>query len=105
MIQTLTTENEFNKLFKSASKGEKNLMFLFLSPDYDRTSRELRRYLMRGNYKQRNKLYIVNSFITPHAFAAYRTTKVPTLVSIIEKRRTLETYLPFIYNSLGVAAQ
>ena len=105
MIKTLVTENSFNKLFKKASRGEEDLMFLFLSPDYDETCRRLREYLSEGNHKLKNKLYLVNSFITPHAFSAYNTTKVPCLVSVINRKRKSESYLPFIYNSLGVFPQ
>ena len=103
MINTLTTENSFNKLFKKAARGDDDLMFLFLSPDYDKSCRDLRTELVRGNHTLKNKLCIVNSFITPHAFAAYNTTKVPCLVSIIRKERKTENYLPFIYERLGVS--
>ncbi len=105
MMSVLATENEFNKLFKRATRGEKDVMFLFLSPDYDKTCKQLRGHLLKGNYKQGKNLYIVNSFVTPHAFVAYNTTQVPCLVSIINKRRKTETYLPFIYDSLGVCLQ
>lgn len=103
MIKTLTTENSFNKLFRKASRGEENAMFLFTSPDYDAACRELIAELERGNHKLKNKLYIVNSFLTPHAFAAYKTTKVPCLVSVLDKERRSETYLPFIYEKVGIS--
>jgi hypothetical protein len=103
MIKTLNTENSFNKLFRQASRGEENTMFLFTSPDYDTACRELLVELKRGNHRLKNKLYIVNSFLTPHAFAAHRTTKVPCLVSVINKERKSETYLPFIYERMGIS--
>ena len=105
MIKTLTTENSFNKLFKKASRGEENSMFLFLSPNYDKACRELLAELKRGNHKLVHNLYTVNSFITPHAFAAHNTTKVPCLVSVVKKERNSETYLPFIYEKVGASLQ
>jgi hypothetical protein len=105
MIKLLTTENSFNKTIKRASRGEGDAMFLFLSPDYDAASKNLRRSLKENNHKIKSKLYIVDSFITPHAFVAHNTTQVPTLVTITDKKKRSESYLPFIYDRLGVVCQ
>ena len=105
MIKLLTTENSFNKILKKASRGEEDAMFLFLSPDYDTASRNLRKHLKENNHKVKRKLYIVDSFITPHAFVAHNTTQVPTLVTISDKKKRSESYLPFIYERLGVVCQ
>jgi len=102
MINFINTENSFNKLVRRATRGEEDISFLFLSPEYDKASMNLKRALEKKKYKLRKKVYIVDSFVTPHAFVAYNTTKVPTLVNVFDKKKTIESYLPFIYDCLGL---
>ena len=102
MINYITTENAFNKVLKRGMKYAENVVILFTSP-YDSVSRDILDQVERGNHKLRSKLHVVDSFETPHAFVACKTTKVPCLVNINDKKKDIEYYLPFIYEKLGVS--
>jgi len=102
MINHVKTENSFNKLLRQGIKNAEDVSFLFTSP-YDSASRNLMEEIVRGNHKLRNPLHVVNSFETPHAFVACKTTQVPCLVDVKNRKKNVEYYLPFIYEKLGVS--
>ena len=102
MINYITTENAFNKLLKKGTKNSEEVSFLFISP-YDKVSQQILRAIEDGNHKLSERLHVVDSFETPHAFMACNTTKVPCLVNIKDKKKKIEYYIPFIYEKLGVS--
>ena len=102
MIEYIKTENAFNKLLKKGTKYEEDVSILFMSP-YDKASNALILEIEKGNHKIPNRLNVVDSFETPHAFVACNTTQVPCLVNIKDKKKDIEYHLPFIYEKLGVS--
>ena len=104
MINHVKTENSFNKLLRQGIRNAEDVSFLFTSP-YDPASRNLIGEIREGNHKLRKPLYVVNSFETPHAFVACKTTQVPCLVDVKNRKKNVEYYLPFIYEKLGISPQ
>jgi hypothetical protein len=102
MINHVKTENSFNKLLRQGIKNAENVSFLFTSP-YDVASRNLVKEIRKGNHKLRRTLHVVDSFETPHAFVACKTTQVPCFVDVKHRKKNVEYYLPFIYEKLGVS--
>ena len=47
-------------------------------------------------------LYVVNSFMMPHAFVIFKTTKVPHLIQFKKGVMESEDYLGMIYKELGL---
>ena len=102
MINYIKTENAFNKILKKGVKDSENINILFTS-SYDKTSQAILREITSGNHKLSDKLHVVDSFETPHAFVAYNTSQVPCLVNITNKKKNIEYHVPFIYEKLGVS--
>ena len=103
MINFIKTENSFNKLLKRGIKYAEDVNILFTSP-YDDMSQSILTEVENGNHTLETPLHVVSSFDTPHAFVAYKTTQVPCLVSIRNRKKYIEYYVPFIYERVGISA-
>ena len=77
---------------------------MFVSP-YDEMSKKIINYIEEGNHNLKAPLHVVDSFETPHAFVACKTTGVPCLVSIKNRKKLIEYYVPVIYERVGIDAQ
>jgi hypothetical protein len=104
MINFIKSENAFNKILKRGIKHCEDTSILFISP-YDKPSQRLLNEVENGNHTLRDPLNVVDSFKTPHAFVACHTTQVPCLVSIRNRRKEIQYYLPLIYERLGISDQ
>ena len=95
------TENELNKIIRAQKRTNEEVGLLFTSL-WDDLSQKLVEELKNKRDKGNQKLYIVNSFVMPHAFIIYRTTKLPHLIKL--KGRTIESYdyLSLVYKELGL---
>ena len=103
MINFIKTENSFNKLLKKGMKYGEDVNILFTSP-YDKMSQKILREVGTGNHALHIPLNVVSSFDTPHAFVAYKTTQVPCLVTIKNRKKDIEYYIPLIYQKVGIAS-
>ena len=105
-IKDIKTENQLNKVIKKHKKDGGRVSILFHS-EWDSFSYDLVSKLKKCNSKSGGTpLYLVNSFITPHSFVIYKTTKVPHLVTLGSggyNSLISEDYLPTIYKSLGLS--
>jgi len=102
MINYIKTENSFNKLLKKGTKYSEDVTFLFTSP-YDKYSKTIVEEIEKGNHELKESVNVIDSFETPHAFVAFDTTQVPCLVSIKNRKKDIEYYVPLIYEKLGVS--
>jgi len=102
MINFIKTENNFNKLLRKSMKTADDATFLFIS-SYDKVCMDIINEIENGNHKLHQKLNVVDSFETPHAFVACHTTQVPCLVSVRRRKKEIDYYLPMIYKKLGVS--
>jgi hypothetical protein len=103
MINFVKTENSFNKLLKRGVKYAEDVKILFTSP-YDKMSQTILNEVEKGNHTLDTPLNVVSSFDTPHAFVAYKTTQVPCLVSIKNRKKYIQYYVPLIYDEVGIAS-
>lgn len=101
MINYIKTENHFNKLLRRGLKYREDVSILFIS-SYDKVCQNLLGEIDSGNHKLSSSINVVDSFETPHAFVACRTTKVPCLVNIKRGRKEIDYYLPLIFEKLGI---
>ena len=107
----LGTENELNKILRGQKKSKRNINLLFTSL-WDNQSTDLIEALKKDNAmadlyglepgRDTGILYIVNSFLMPHAFVIFKTFKVPALVKLFRDAVKCEDYLPKIYEELGL---
>ena len=95
------TENELNKIIRTQKRTNEEIGILFTSL-WDEPSQALVAELKNQSNNGKKKLYIVNSFMMPHAFIIYRTTKLPHLIRL--RGRTVESYdyLSLVYKELGL---
>ena len=103
MINFIKTENAFNKLLKRGTKYAEDVHILFTS-SYDKMSQTIIDHVLSGNHTLKQPLNVVDSFETPHAFVACKTTQVPCLVSIKNRRKEIQYYVPLIYEEVGIAS-
>jgi len=107
----LSTENHLNKVLKKQKKTKHSMAILFTSL-WDENSLDLIEKLKRDNAmanlygletgRDTRPLYVVNSFLMPHAFVIFNTFKIPALVKLIRDSVKCEDYLPMIYEELGL---
>ena len=107
----LNTENHLNKVLKKQKKTKHNIAILFTSL-WDETSLDLIEKLKRDNAmanlygletgRGTRPLYVVNSFLMPHAFVIFNTFRAPALVRLVRDSVKCEDYLPKIYEELGL---
>ena len=102
MINFIKTENNFNKLLRKSMKTSDDATFLFIS-SYDKVCMDIINEIENGNHNLSQRLNVVDSFETPHAFVACHTTQVPCLVSVRRRKKEIDYYLPMIYKKLGVS--
>ena len=104
-IKNVKTENQLNKVIKKQKKDGGRVSVLFYS-EWDTYSSELISKLKSANTKSGGTpLYLVSSFVTPHSFVIFKTSKTPHLVTLGANgynSLASEDYLPTIYKSLGV---
>ena len=79
------------------------MAILFTSP-YDKVCQRILKEVAQGNHTLPDYLHVVDSFKTPHAFVACHTTQVPCLVSIKNRKKEIDYYLPIIHEKLGIAS-
>jgi len=100
------TENQLNKILRNQKKTKQDMGVLFVSL-WDDHSKELvkkvRKMKTNGSESGKTKpLYVVNSFMMPHAFVIFKTTKVPHLVQFKKGSVESEDYLTMVYKELGL---
>lgn len=101
-IERIEKEHQLNKLLKSYKKSEKKVGFLFYS-QWDKWCIGLINQLdQKSPTRSDSKLYLVNSFDTPHSFVIFNPTKLPFLVLSDKKWMYSTDYLPEIYCLLGL---
>jgi hypothetical protein len=96
----LKTENELNKLLKSHKRSSAVLKILFVS-SWDKWCCELVDRITSKAQDSGKPLYIVDSFLMPHAFVIFNTTKLPHLVTVKKDKVRSQDYLPLVYKDLG----
>jgi len=102
----IRTENQLNKILRNQKKTKQDMGVLFVSL-WDDHSKELIKRVrkMKANAYFDGKLkplYVVNSFMMPHAFVIFKTTKVPHLVQFKKGSMESEDYLTMVYKELGL---
>lgn len=101
-LERIEKEHQLNKLLKSYRKSDKKVGFLFYS-QWDKWCVELINQLdQKSPVKSESKLYLVNSFDTPHSFVIFNPSKLPYLVLSDNKTLYSTDYLPEIYCLLGL---
>lgn len=100
-VSYISKENELNKILKQQKSSQETINILFVSP-WDNTSKILLEKienelsgLDKGNGE---KLFIVNSYDTPHSFVIFNTSQVPQLVMLNPSKKTRREYLPVEIN-------
>ena len=96
----LKTENELNKLLKSHKRTSGTIKILFVS-SWDKWCCALVDRLTEKCNEDGRCLYIVDSFLMPHAFVIFNTTKLPHLVTVKRDKVKSQDYLPLVYRDLG----
>jgi len=102
----LKTENQLNKLLRKKNKN--NINFLFVSLWDDNSNKLLdalkkkNEWIISSQEDDSEKLYVANSFLTPHSFVIFKSFKLPHLVRIKREKIFSEDYLPRIYHELGL---
>ena len=102
----IKTENQLNKILRNQKKSRTDMGVLFVSL-WDEQSEALIKEVRKmkedspppGHGKP---LYVVNSFMMPHAFVIFKTTKIPHLVQFKKGVMESEDYLGMIYEELGL---
>jgi hypothetical protein len=102
----IRTENQLNKILRNQRKTKQEMGVLFVSL-WDDHSKELvekvRGMKTDGPVNRKLKpLYVVNSFMMPHAFVIFKTSKVPHLVQFKRGSMESEDYLSMVYKQLGL---
>ena len=100
----IRTENQLNKILRNQKKTKQDMAVLFVSL-WDDHSKELVKRLRKMKIQdsdRRKPLYVVNSFMMPHAFVIFKTTKVPHLVQFKKGSVESEDYLSMVYKELGL---
>ncbi len=95
----IRTENQLNKLLKQQKKTGEEVNLLFVSL-WDGWCETLVNNLKKN--KKGKRIYIVNTFDTPHASVIFDSYKLPQLVKVKGTNREVEEYLPRIYKFLGI---
>jgi len=98
-IQTLKGSSALNRVLKEQKNTHEKISILYLSP-WDKPSIKLESKL-ESNEEAINKLYIVDTFDTPHGTAIFRVNKLPALITIKDRSR-VEDHLPNVYRLLGI---
>ena len=91
-------ETQLNKILRDQRKSKENTRILFVSL-WDEWANILVDSL--ENYEDDVPLYVVNSFMMPHAFTIFKVTKAPCLLTLLKDRYQKEDHLPRIYKELG----
>jgi len=103
-LKFIKNENHLNKLLKSQKKNKQDMAILFISlwDEYSDNLVEKLKSKYLSSESVGTPIYVVDSFLMPHAFVIFNTTKVPHLVRF--KRGNIESndYLPNIYKELGL---
>lgn len=102
-LEFLDKENDLNKIIKLQKKENNKIAILFISL-WDKWCTTLVDKLKDkyGESEEGTPLYIVDSFLMPHSFVIYETTKLPHLVHLTKKGIVSDDYLPRIYNILRI---
>ena len=102
-VTFLKKENDLNKILKNQKRGKKTINILFVSP-WDNWSIKLLDKLKSEVLDEDSKeiVYVVDSYLMPHSFVIFNSTKLPHLVRLEGERIYKEDYLPLIYQFFGL---
>ena len=97
-VKFVSVETRLNKILKDQRKARSTIRILFVSL-WDKWANLLVDSLESNDSDI--PIYVVNSFMMPHAFMIFKVTKSPSLVTLLKDRYIKEDSLPEIYNELG----
>lgn len=92
----LTKESQLNALIRNKRDQDFTVLYHSLWDSHsDRLMKDVERWSLKDGEET---LYTITSWDLPHAFMAFRATKVPFLVYTSKGRVRKEGYLPRIYD-------
>lgn len=98
-ITYLKGSSALNAVLKDQKRTKEKISLLYTSL-WDEAAIALESKLV-SDETAKNKLYVLDTFETPHGTAIFRVNKLPSLITI-KDRVKVEDYLPNIYRLLGI---